>query len=76
VDIFADPYYVIDSEYATIGGQILGNYWAGKQWNYDNPNFVITGNVISFYASRIEENQVDFYEYDFNKRTLTAKGNA
>lgn len=74
VDIFTDVFYEIDEEYNTVGGQVLGNEWAGKQWNYDHPEFVMEGNAILFYVSRIADGEVDRYEYDLSSRALQNLG--
>ncbi len=72
--IFTDVRYELDGEYSTVGGQVLGNEWAGKQWNYDHPGFVVEGNTVLFYVSRIADGEVDRYAYDLASRRLENQG--
>lgn len=74
VGIFTDVRYELDGEYNTVGGQVLGNEWAGKQWNYDHPGFVAEGNTVFFYVSRIADGEVDRYAYDLASRKLENQG--
>jgi hypothetical protein len=67
-------YYELDEEYNTVGGQVLGNEWAGKQWNYDHPGFIMEDGAVLFYLSRIADGEVDRYQYDLSARTLQNLG--
>ncbi|HXK77099.1 MAG TPA: hypothetical protein PKY19_01270 [Oscillospiraceae bacterium] len=74
VGIFTDVFYELDEKYNTVGGQVLGNEWAGKQWNYDHPSFVMEDGAVLFYLSRIADGEVDRYRYDLSARTLQNLG--
>lgn len=74
VPIFTDVYYELDKDFSVVGGQVLGNYWAGKQWSHDNPDRQIQNGRLAFYVSRIADGEVDQYEYDFASGALESKG--
>ncbi|MBP6886874.1 MAG: hypothetical protein KBC20_02265 [Oscillospiraceae bacterium] len=74
IGIFTDVFYELDGEYNTVGGQALGNEWAGKQWNYDHPGFALEDGAVWFYVSRIADGEVDRYRYDLAARKLENKG--